>query len=145
MLRKFNPSTDIDLFVAGEVEAYSNSYPGADVPLNLVTNRIRAIEQARSKCVVLDEDGPKGYVVANKQLVRDRVEIYVESIYIDHSIRGQGKAELLFNALVERSADCRISLDVSVVNAAAVDSYQAIGFEVERYRMTKEFPSGSYD
>ncbi len=140
MLRKFDKSTDIDLLVAGEVEAYSSSYPGSQVPLDLVTNRIRSIERRRVKCVVLDEGGPKGYVIANRHMVRGRFEIYVESLYIDPRLRGQGKVELLFNALIEPSADSTISLDVSVVNQSAVDSYQALGFEIQRYRMKKDFP-----
>lgn len=143
MLRKFNPKTDADLLVAGEVEAYTSSYPGSEVPLNLVTNRIRSIQNNRSHCVVLDEEGPRGYVVASKHLVGDRVQIYVESIYIDPALRGQGKTELLFNALVEKSAESTITLDVSVVNDSAVDAYRALGFEVQRYRMTKNYPPQS--
>lgn len=141
MLRKFNKSTDNDLLIAGEVEAYTNSYPGSDVPLDLVTNRFQSIQRNRVRCVVLDEDGPKGYVIANRHTVRNRFEIYVESIYIDPTLRGQGKVDLLLNSLIEQSAENIISLDVSVANSSAVDSYQALGFEIQRYRMIKSFPA----
>ena len=141
MIRKFDKSTDLELLIAGEVEAYTSSYPGSNVPLNLVTNRIRSIESNRARCVVLDERGPKGYAVASRHIVRDRIEIYVESIYIDPESRGSGKVELLLNSLLEKSAENTISLDVSVVNNSAVDSYKTLGFKIQRYRMTKDYPS----
>jgi len=143
MIRKFDKSTDLELLIAGEVEAYTSSYPGSRVPLNLVTNRIRSIESNRARCVVLDEHGPKGYAVASRHIVTDRIEIYVESIYIDPASRGSGKVELLLNSLLEKSAENTISLDVSVVNNTAVDSYKTLGFRVQRYRMTKHYPSDS--
>ena len=140
MIRRFDKSTDVDLLIAGEVEAYTNSYPGSPVPLDLVTNRIRFIERNRVQCAVLDENGPKGYVIATKFLRKTRCEIYIESVYITPELRGRGKLEMLFDSLVDESADNVISLDVSVVNQAAIDAYKTLGFEILRYRVTREYP-----
>ncbi len=142
MIRKFNKSKDIDLIVEGEVEAHTNSFPGTEVPLDLVTARVRSFRRPGTRCIVLDENGPKGYVVASRTMKHGRFEIYIESVYVVPELRGKGKVEMLFNALLEQSADNTITLDVSVTNESAVRAYQALGFETARYRMSKDYPAG---
>lgn len=139
MLRKFNKSRDVELLISGEVEAFTSSYPGSEVPINLVINRVRSIEKGRVSCTVLDEGGPKGYVISNQSVAGGKVETYVESIYLAPEARRKGKVELLLQSLLVRSAENVVSLDVSVSNSRAVASYQALGFEIKRFRMIRTF------
>ncbi len=141
MLRKFDTAKDFDLLVAGEVEAFTNSYPGSTVPLDLVTSRIRSIERKRVSCTVLDEGEPMGYVVFSKRTDGTIVDIYVESLYLAPRARGAGNVEKLLNSIVQTHAHSRITLDVTASNEPAVASYESLGFKVERLRMTKSYPT----
>ena len=140
MLRKFKAETDSDLIVAGEVEAFSKSFPHSPMPPSMVTSRILSIQKGQYSCKVLDEDGPKGYVVYSKELQKNNIRIYIVSIYIDPSIRGKGKLEAILDSLREISTSCTIELDVSLSNQSAVAAYEAIGFETQRLRMSKIYP-----
>lgn len=140
MIRKFNPKTDFDLLLTGELEAFANSYPGAEIPINLVAERVRSIERGRSACAVLDESGPKGYMVCTQNVVGEKAETYIESIYLSPEVRGKGNVSLLIQSALVLSLENVVSLDVSVSNPDAIASYQALGFSTERLRMTKTYP-----
>ncbi|MEM7078561.1 MAG: GNAT family N-acetyltransferase [Pseudomonadota bacterium] len=140
MIRPFRTNTDADLLIAGEVDAFSRSYPGSEVPLDLVTNRVRAIDSGQVICSVLDIDGPQGYVIATKRIGLANAEIYIVSVYVAPTQRGRGHAGKLIESLLETSVSNEVILDVSVGNEAAVSSYQALGFEVTRLRMVRTFP-----
>ena len=140
MLREFNAETDSELIVAGEVEAYSKSYPGTPMPTSMVTSRILSIEQGHTACKVLDESGPKGYVVYSKKLHQQQIHVYIASIYLDPSARGKGKLEAMLDSLLEPSAACTIELDVSLSNRSAINAYESLGFETQRLRMSKTYP-----
>ena len=140
MIRKFNPKTDFELLLTGELEAFTNSYPGVEIPINFVTERVRSIEKGRSSCTVLDEAGLMGYLISTQKVVGERVETYIESIYLSPEVRRKGNVSRLIQSVLVTSLENVVSLDVSVSNSSAVASYEEIGFDIERLRMTKKFP-----
>ena len=138
MIRKFDLQTDFQLLQQGEFEAYKNSYPGTPVPTNLVPGRVRSIEENRSSCLVLDDGGAKGYVIALQRRQSNHVDTYIESIFVMPEHRGQGAARALIDALIVPGYKNTISLDVSLSNADAVKAYETMGFSIRRVHMVRE-------
>lgn len=143
MLRKFSKDRDVELLIEGETEAYVSSFPGSPVPLDQVTSRVRSIERGRSHCVVLDEGGPKGYLVYSRHVGAEGAEVYVESIYLKPEARGKEKVALLLRSVTVPSVNTRVSLDVSITNKRAMKAYLNLGFVSERVRMTKSYAPGT--
>ena len=143
MIRPFKPSTDFELLIQGETEAFNNSYPGEEMPFGFVTDRIRAIERGRTRCLVLHEDGVRGYVIGTTQRRQDIDEIDIESVYLLPAWRGQGLLDRLLRAMTQPSRRSRITLDVTLSNTAALDAYERLGFRQERVRMSRWFDASN--
>jgi len=139
----FSRARDFDLYSAGYLEAFQESFPGVPISsaiLDDTRSAVGALESTEHTAAItaLIEGKPVGFSVVSLSTFFGVLMGYIESFYVSPNHRGRGIGKSL---LEKTNAWCRtrhariLRLDVSASNDAALELYQSNGFVVTRYRM----------
>ena len=140
----FDLHRDFDLYVEGDTDAFTSSFPGVAVSPTIaseIETWVRTFNSSEyTEGFTLIDSVPLGFVVVSLRSFYVFSQGYVDSIYVSEASRGRGASRLLLQEAERwsRSMGARsMTLDVSLANANAVSAYHACGFAETRIQMEK--------
>lgn len=138
----FDLERDFDLYLTGDTEAFSQSFPGLSITPDIRTSiesGINGLPFAEGiAALTLVDEKPIGFVVVSLRWFYTIPQGYIESIFVHPDRRGSGARKLLIDAAKEWSCQQgarSVTLDVSAGNTAAIEAYRSSGFAVTRHQM----------
>ena len=144
-IRDLDIRKDIDLYVKGDIDAFTNSFPGVKLPAEIISEITASIKAIPNNEYVhgitaCEEFEPIGFVIAALQMFYIIPYVYIESIYVEPKYRGAGISQKLLEKAehwgIERGAKF-LQLHVSEANESAINSYKKSGYVSTRTQMEK--------